>query len=293
MKKLALVHKGWFSATAVTDRWRLLFEAIRTECGFDLAFIEQTKRVPADTDVLFFSCAAGHLDNSRIRSLYHGYVGKRILYLGDYHPEQRPATSAIEKADLVLAPEAQTYRKRFPDKRVEFFPYFFAPQERYTQLAWNDSPRMRCLISGPITANYPLRLAASKSRLAEILPHAGSHGAQKKGAVVRDAYAQALNRYFCAVAGSLRGGITTKTFEIMAAGALCLTDPIEDMKEAGLRVWEHYVPVGADTIADRIKLALEDKAEGDKIRRAGMVYARERHSIRNRIGQFRALMETL
>jgi hypothetical protein len=293
MKKLALVHKRWFAPSAVTDRWRLLFEGIRDECGFEIAFIEDTKRIPADAEVVLFSCGAKHLEDKRILDLALDYRGKRIVYLADYEPTQHGgATAVLARADLILAPEEETYRRTFTGKHIEFFPYFFAPQERYVTLPWNDTPRMRCLISGPVNVQYPLRLAAVKSPLVDTLPHTGSHGAEKAGAVVRDAYAHMLNAYYCAVGGSLRAGITTKTFEIMAAGSLLITDAVPDMGTLGIWAWEHYIPANLGDVADKIVHVLKEPALSDVVRRAGMQYARERHGISNRIWQFRSFIET-
>jgi len=293
MKKLALVHKKWFAPSAVTDRWKLLFEGIRDECGFEIAFVEDTKRIPADADVVLFSCAARHLEDKRVLDLALDYRGKRIVYLADYVPTNHGgATAVLARADLILAPEEETYRRTFTGKRIEFFPYFFAPQERYIMLPRNDAPKMRCLVSGPVSAQYPLRFAAAKSPIVDVLPHTGSHGAEKPGAIVRDAYARRLNAYYCAVGGSLRSGITTKTFEIPAAGSLLITDPIPDMAALGMWAWEHYVPADTGDVAEKIRIALDSPMKINGIRRAGMQYAREHHGIRSRIGQFRSLMET-
>jgi len=159
-------------------------------------------------------------------------------------------------------------------------------------LSWNDAPKMRCLISGPVNSEYPLRLAAAKLPIVDVLPHTGSHGAEKPGAVVRDAYARRLNAYYCAIGGSLRSGITTKTFEILAAGVLLITDPVPDMGALGMWAWEHYVPADTGDVAEKIRIALNSPMKNNVIRQTGMQYARDHHGIRSRIGQFRILMET-
>jgi len=296
MRKLALVHKAWFAATAVTDRWRLLFEAIRDECGYDIAFIEDACIAPAGVDVVLFACSAGHFDEKSVRMLYASCAAsKRIVYLADFQPKRQPfAIGALARADVILAPEGELYRRIFPDKRVEFFPYFFAPQERYTELPWNASPKMRCLVSGPLRSrNYPLRAAAARSPLAKVLPHPGSHGALQKGAVVRDRYARTLNEYFCAVAGGLRGGVTTKTFEIMAAGSLLLTEPLADVAEAGLDPGVHYVAATPRTVTGVIAEVLAHPEDYERIRRHGCDVAQVCHGIRSRVEQFARIEESL
>ena len=294
MRKLALVHKLWFDPSAVTDRWRLLFEICRDELGFELAFIEEATSIPPDVDLVLVSCAAKHLEDKRTLDILLGHGARSVVYPADYKPTRHAgATAVLARADLILAPEAAIYRQAFPGKRVEFFPYFYAPDARYRTLPWNATPKMRCLVSGPVNASYPLRAAAVKSPRIDILPHTGSHGAEKRGAVVRDAYARALNGYYCAVAGSLRDGITTKTFEIMAAGALAITDRLPDMDEAGLVPWEHYLPARDGDVARVIETALAATPDIEDIRRAGRALALSRHGIRHRIDQLRALLAEL
>jgi len=292
MKRLALVHKRWFSSTAVTDRWKCLFEAIAEECGFGLMFVEDAVCIPDDVEVALFSGPAKVFDDKRLTGIYNRFAGKRIVYLADYQPKfHKGATRAMRKADVILAPELAIYRRNFTDKRVEFFPYFFAPHERYADLSWNDSPKMQCVVSGPLTRNYPMRMAAATSPLARVVKHTGSHGALEAGAVVRDDYAKVLNECFCAVSGPLRGGITTKTFEILAAGALLISEPIADMDDAGLVAGVHYVAAHPCSVVEKIAVVLKSPEDYERIRMAGCEFALENHSIRNRVAQFKSIVE--
>lgn len=294
MKRLALVHKRWFASTAVTDRWRCLFEAIAEECGFELMFIENAAAIPESVEVALFSGPASVFEDKKLAGVYNRFAGKRIVYLADYQPKfHKPATAAMRMANIILAPELATYRRSLLGKRIEFFPYFFAPHERYARLLWNDSPKMRCVVSGPLTANYPLRCAAAKSPLTRIVKHTGSHGALEAGACVRDDYARTLNEHFCAVAGPLRGGITTKTFEIMAAGALLISEPIADMDNAGLVADRHYVAAHPSSVVEKIAAILESPVDYEKTRRAGREFTLANHGILNRVAQFKSIVESL
>lgn len=294
MGRLALVHKRWFAETSVTDRWRLLFESIAEECGFELAFTENARSVPVDTEMILFAGPAKVFNEPGLRRIFAKFGGKRIVYLGDYQPKHHEAaTRAMLKADVILAPELATYRRNLPGKRIEFFPYFFAPHERYADLPWNNSPKMKCVISGPLTGNYRLRMAAATSPHAYVIKHTGSHGALEKGAVVRDDYARTLNEHFCAVSGPLRGGITTKTFEIMAAGALLISEPIADMDDAGLVADKHYVAAHPSSVVEKIAAIMAAPGDYERTRMAGREFALDHHGIRNRVAQFESIVESL
>lgn len=104
-----------------------------------------------------------------------------------------------------------------------------------------------------------------------------------------EAFNLALNRVRSAFtcASSMRY-LLMKYFEIPAAGALLFAEHIPDLDELGFRDGEHYVAVSQGNYRDRMHHYLKGAGvvEGERIRHAGHAFVHERHTWKQRIGEF-------
>lgn len=126
-------------------------------------------------------------------------------------------------------------------------------------------------------------------------------GQDARGNIINEEYAKCLNRYFCGL--GINGGrkcqiIIMKHLEIPAAGALLLSERFLDLDRAGFVSGQHYVEISATyhddvetNAVDIVRMILKNPKEYEKIRRSGMKFVRENHSINNRYEQFVKILE--
>ena len=233
-----------------------------------------------------------------------------ILYMHDVHwayeLRNEGTTKLLQRADLILVPYYCYFKRMWPQfvEKAIFFPHFFAPHDRYCGLEYNKNPKMKCLLTGNIKPDrYPIRWAVNEVVLnneklrdsIDVLRHPRhaktQYWTRENGGEVEE-YAKTINEYFCAVIDSSTWNLLlTKYFEIPAAGTLLLADEPEDGEEAGFIPWEHYVPITKENVVSQIGHCLENPKEYEKIRRQGMEFVQEHHSVNNRFDQFGEILE--
>ena len=85
--------------------------------------------------------------------------------------------------------------------------------------------------------------------------------------------------------------MVSKYIETMAAGALLFANQIDDFSAVP---YEHYIPIKADTESlERIYSILEHPDDFDEIRKNGMRYVKEIHSLDITINRFRKWFDEL
>lgn len=296
-----------------TDRFSLFFHLIKEKLGFDIrpaVTYSDFKRMTAGVDlILAFAC------EQRPRRHMEGLITlnknvKFILYMHDVHwakiKRNEGTTKLLTRADLIMVPYYTYFKKVWPqfvDKTI-FFPHFFASQNRYCNLKYNDNPKMKCLLTGNIKQDrYPIRWVVQRTAeknsevksLIDILRHPRHSKTQywtRKEGGQKQQYAKTVHEYFCSVADASKWHLLlTKYFEIPATGALLLADEPQDGRRTGLIPGEHYIEVTKDNVLDQIKDCLKNPGNYEKIRKRGMEFVRANHGINNRLGQFKRILE--
>lgn len=303
----------------LTDRQAIFFKIIEEKFGFKRVFRDSIGRVSSDLEIaLVFAGPHGKQLMSDMDNIPK--QTKVIMYFMGSHLFSRANSiiiNALKRCDRVICGEFQSFIVRWSQymSKFTFFPSCFAPHERYATLEYNETPIMKCLFSGCVGAkHYPVRRYLKRqvfedSRLQElvdIMKHPrwsridrdiGEPKPLSKWEIevpMGDAYAECLNKYFCSIATSSTANyVVAKYFEIPATGTLLLANRALDVEKAGLIAGKHYVPITQKNIISQIKDCLDNPGKYEEIRRSGMEYVRENHSMNNRIDQFREILEEM
>ena len=271
----------------------ILFYAMRDSFGFDLKFADEISVSP-DTDVVVLFGVPYHNRPKMIPGLLDlNPKIKLITYPGDIQCYNDPTCienkiKVFNRSNLIVSGSYEYFSKIYPQfmGKYKFLPLFFGPHKRYVELPFNEAPKMRCLLSGAINPTiYPSRAMLRKARIERIDYRSTKHA-------LGDAYAKLLNSYFCCVATpSIFNYATAKYFEIPAAGSLLIAIGTKDLKRAGFIANKHYVSVTKKTIITQITQCLDFPEEYEHIRIEGTKFARENHSVVNRINTISTILE--
>ena len=262
-----------------------LFYAMRDQWGFEFRYADEVK-VGNDTDLVIMFGVPHHDHPELIPGLLELDKSiKLVMFAADiqcYGDEEclRNKRKVFERCDLIISASYETFVNLYPEfvSKFLFFPKFFAPHERYTRLSLNTQPKMRCLLSGAINAEaYPLRsfIKDTKHKLVDC---------ERSTKYFGDSYAEVLNSYYCCVATSgVYNVVVSKYCEIPATGSLMLARETNDLRRIGFVPYKHYVPITKFTVFDVICECVAHPEDYVGIRKEGMEFVRNNHSIVNRI----------
>ncbi|HEY7546326.1 MAG TPA: glycosyltransferase [Blastocatellia bacterium] len=197
--------------------------------------------------------------------------------------------------DVILSPYAYRIDEFYPGlaglKRVVWVPHSASPD---FLICYNERPENAILLSGAIDDCYPLRqkmmqLYEQRSYPIVFQRHPGyhcQHDYDVSENVGRN-YAKKINQYRAAFTDCLTFKyVVAKYFEIPATGALLLADGAVSgpLKELGFIPGEHYIPVSADNMEERIRYVLDERnhTQTDEIRRRAQTLVREKHKSSDR-----------
>lgn len=302
----------------ITDRYDILFRMLEETYGFPVQYTDEPE-IPADTDIVFVALQRTY--NGSMMNLEHlDRKIKMIGLLGDIHSLdlfEGNGRKMLHRYDVILSGVQEDFIRLYPEfvNKFVFFPVFFSPHKRYVDLAFNENPKLRCLLAGAISPEnlYPLRSFVAKKgdpKTTDRLPYPGHHPRRNEVKMlprfaIGDRFAHLLNHYLCALTAThAEGGeveddhypavktVIPKCVEIPAAGALLLTDRCKDLDDLGFVPHEHYVPVTKDDVLDQINTIVTNPEKYLLMRLAGMEMVRERHSIENRFEDFERILET-
>lgn len=303
MAKIIIATKMCVAPTVIHDRWIWLFKVLGEKFGFLFCPMEKIKLLPKDVDTVLLCASPKQINSDWLVNVVRQNKGLRLItYIVDLHTRGERFSNLLEGSDVVLSIDDERFRREWPQfvGKFVFFPMFFAPHARYTKFLLNERPTMRCLFAGASSYHYPLRELLNRagkggeySGLIDVLPYHGTHGALHKGAVVRDAFAERLHSYFCVATSTVYQCVVSKIFEILATGALLLTNRVKDMDRLGFVPMKHYVSVTADNVLQTIRAVLAKPGEYQEIRKVGMEFVRAKHSINNRAEMFGQILKGL
>jgi len=286
------------------DKFDLLFKMISEEFGFDILYTDNIE-VPSDVDVIIahsvpdkwnvdsLMCLANLDKNVKLIGYLHNLHGDKIV--------EGNRLKMLDRYDIILSPAEKTFKEKYSDNidKFVFFPNFFAPSERYEKFELNESPISKCLFTGAIDSAYPLRSFifdnADRSKVS-IMPHPGYKNSSTEIQndefyYVGDRYAEKLHSYFCCLAtSSIYNYLLTKYLEIPAVGSLLIADETNDLREAGFIAGEHYVSITKENALETIYECLDDTKKYMDVRRNGMEFVRNNHSIDNRFEQIKRII---
>jgi len=306
MKKVAYLHPIFLN-NKISDRVRNFFKSLKRSLGFDVIYSAHLTDDIKSADIIFIYAG---VHGKELLSESLNLKSKKIIYLltGAHSFKEQMMKALAERADLLLVTYYYQFSTRFATHKDKFifFPLYFAPHSRYTELKIQEKPIKKCLITGHRSAKlYPLRnrliTTISKQKKYQKIIAVMRHPRWQRSEPLRDwelpacinkSYAETLNKYVCSIAtDSIYHYGLAKYFEIPAAGTLLLAVKTDDIDRAGLVAWEHYVPVSDATALYQIEAVLENPSVFAKIRRDGCSFVRANHSVRNRIRQLKTLIE--
>ncbi|MBZ9711269.1 glycosyltransferase [Mesorhizobium sp. ESP7-2] len=210
----------------------------------------------------------------------------------------------IALSDMIISPYAYELTNFFEHKSVEWVPYSSALEsyEGYESIIFNDSPINKVLLSGSIAWDRPLRKFAAELKDDRIhkLDHPGYHRKynNETDAIVKKRYYEELNKYLCCLCdGHTYRYVHLKNFEIASVGSLLLADRLieKELNELGFVDFETCIFCDRLDLVERISWILgeENRQAVDRIRRAGMRLARQRHMTKSRAKQIDELVRAI
>ena len=271
-----------------------LFYGISNALNFNLVYADEV-RVPNTTDVVFMFGVPYHNRPSLVPGLLdlNKHI-KLVMYPGDlqYYDNllcYKNRLKVFERCDLILSGSKEYFSKLYPEflSKHRFVPFFFSPTMRYKAFNINRNPKMRCLLSGSLNPDvYKLRAFIHDSR-----PNLIEY---KPPTYIGSDYVKLLNSYFCCVAtSSIFNYAVAKYFEIPASGSLLIGNDIDDLRIAGFIPDRHYVSITKENVLDKIEHCLRNPKEYESVRKDGMTFVRENHSVDIRVRQIKAMLEEL
>lgn len=285
----------------ITDRLHILFNSVGKQLNFPVEYTNDPK-VPADADVVITYGAPYHAWPTAMMELTKlDKKTKLICVLADLWSHgnkvyENNMPKMLDRADLLLSACFTGFEKLWGNwtDKMEYFPNYFSPHDRYAKLPYNTNPIMKISLAGAVGDFYKLRtfIINNLDKTRVFRPgHPGYHPDMEKlksnpNIFVNDSYAKMLNEYFCGLATSARYNFLTFKFtEISAAGSLVIADACDDVLRAGYKPNEHFIPITKEDALETIYNILDSPDKFEHIRLAGRRFTINNHSINNRINQ--------
>lgn len=297
---------------------------LQNQLGFEAVYSDRFKEIPEDAKIIMTHTTM----YSRLPAtdLTHAPAGIKIIcFVEDLYAFPRAKevlNNLFDRCDMILSYSYTGIKNIFPQHTGKYvrFPKYFASHKRYTDLKFNENPRMKCLLTGRVQkARYPVREFIAKhldgyKELFDILHHPGYNmeyrgkpikfskrfssfnmaGMKIMKPAIGDEYASLINKYFCSIATPTAfNALTAKHVEIPAAGCLLLAPETEDVRNAGFIAGKHYVPFEKEAVFKTVAEVLSHPEDYEGIRREGMKFVRKNHSVVNRYKLFTGLLTSL
>jgi hypothetical protein len=221
---------------------------------------------------------------------------RTCFFADDLHRWMEARQAAFSACDMVVTPNAHVFFEMYPAlasrKRVAWLPNSAGDE---FMIPYNERPEDAIFLSGAVNHFYPLRakvleLYERQACPIAYFPHPGYGRAydHTRDEQVGRGYARKINQYRAGFTdSSTLKYLIAKYFEIPATGALLLADDAvsEPFASLGFVEYEHYIPISADTLEEKIAYVLDrrNREEIDRIRRAGQELVWAKHKISDRI----------
>lgn len=272
------------------------WHSVRDTFNFEMRYVDEVD-VDYDTDIVFMFAVPYHARPKMIPGLL--CLDKKIklvMWAGDVQCHgntmcREGKLNAFKRCDLIMSTSYEFFKEKYPQFMSKhcLMPKYFGPHEYYSKLILNESPIMKCMVSGHANPKfYPLRAFLIRNGGGLVVsadPIPGYTG---------QSYVNLLHSYFCcATSSSIYRYPLTKYYEIPATGSLLLADEPEDLKKVGFVPNKHYVPITKENALIKIRHCLENPADYIDIRKEGMRYVHENHSLKNRMQDLNKVFNAL
>lgn len=284
-----------------TDNWRILLRMVADSFGFDLQFTDNPE-IPKNVDIVITHCVPlyGRPSYGIMNELLKLDKNVKIVgYIRDSQCYGDPVCKDVirimfDRYDLILAQADEMFKRLYPQylHKYIYFRQFFASHERYVSLGFNRDPEMKCLLCGAVDSEiYPIRMHVfkygDKEKIDCILPIIGE-GVH----FIKEKYAWLLYHYYCSVTcSSIFNMALAKHVEIPAAGSLLICNQTKDLDLMGMIPWKYYVPITQENVLDQAYECLSRIDKYNQIRINAQEFVHENHSVRNRFGEFKQIIE--
>lgn len=203
--------------------------------------------------------------------------------------------------DTVISTFGYAWDRLYPEfagtKKVVWVPHSASPD---FMVPYNPNPENAIFVSGATGNYYPLRdrmKALSQAGAYAIVcqDHPGYYTGYDydRNEAVGRGYAIKINQYRAGFTDSSKFHyVLAKYFEIPATGALLIADDLVSgpLRQLGFMEDEHYVPVSAENLEEKIRYVLDERNHDDldQIRRRGRELVWDRHKTLDRARQIDA-----
>ena len=288
-----ITSKGLLDFSESVNALSPFWYSIQDTFNFEIRYADKVD-VDSDTDIVLMFGVPYHNRPKMIPGLLNlDKKIKLIMWTGDIqcHANEicrKGKLQVFNRCNLIVSTSHEFFQKKYPQfmSKHYFMPKYFAPHEHYSNLKLNETPIMKCMVSGAAAPKfYPLRNFLIKNGKGLIV-----RGKRFKG----KSYANLLHSYFCcATSSSIYNYALTKYYEIPATGSLLIADESKDLKRVGFIPNKHYVPITKANAIGKIKHCLENPEDYMDIRKNGMKYVHENHSLKNRMLDLEKIFNTL
>jgi glycosyltransferase involved in cell wall biosynthesis len=300
----AVVCDVQFLAGYICYEHYYLIKMLRDDYGFDI--------IDSKTTELTSTEAIRRLNTYDVLLIaYQGYVdiaveqlsSRKIFRIDDlvnYHEGYEGLLQRlIGNADMIISPYAYTFHRHYNHRNVVWLPYS-SDLEAYGDIAFNEQPIPKVLVSGSVAWDRPFRQFAAglKNDHVHVLPHPGYGRSYegKRDEIVGARYLQELNKYLCCFTDAHKYRyMHPKNFEIASVGSLLLADRLieKELNELGFVDDETCIFADEGNFLERVTWICDEanRAQVDGIRRAGMKLAKERHLTRHRAKELNAIID--
>ena len=288
----------------LTDRYALLLESLARKLNWKLLFADNIRRPKLEGNTLFLFKIPINERRSPVLPVNEIPPQMKVIcYMTDLQINQKQygyryiknCDRMFKRADIILCPNVRSFYQRWQKyfSKLIFFPHFIAPTSRYKRLTQISHQTKKALLIGLIgKKEYPFRLFLRQlqSDLIEEVPHPGDrfdvYERLESGYKIRDAYAETINQYVCAIASSSRYHyVLGKHFEIPASNSILLANEIPELAKCGFMANEHYIPISKKNAREIIEDVTQNSWKYSHIRENARNLVFSRHTIEHRIEQ--------
>jgi hypothetical protein len=203
----------------------------------------------------------------------------------------------VDNSNMVISPYAYALQRHFRHSNVVWLPYS-SGIERYGNVTFNTDPVRKVFASGSVAWDRPFRqyAASRKSENIDVLAHPGYRPYDDNSPeIIGEKYYRELNKYLCCFCDAHKYRyMHLRNFEIASVGSLLLGDRLieKEMNELGFVDYETCIFSDRYDFLEKVSWICDEKnrADVDKIRRAGMKLVGERHLTRHRAKQLNDLV---
>lgn len=270
-----------------TDNYKILFEQFAQKNGFQVLYADEPE-LPIHVDVaILHGIPHWGFPDLPLEPYLQNKTTKIILYPRDLQTFARPElhsrmSGMMDRADYIIHFASEFFDNifwPFRDK-AEYFPQFAISSRASEDTGIRKNKII--MIGARDRTIYPLRDMIFSRNLPGVDKITTGEGLAM--GLFGDAYYNFLQQYLAGFTdASVFRMAVAKYFEIPACGCLLIAEACEDVMEAGLVPYVHYLPVDKDELMHAFDDVIAHPSSFDEIRRRGREKVLTEHTEKNRI----------